>query len=210
MDMNYGGDAAEQIVRMSLDGVEVTARIAGVGAKNIAAILMVYAQNGQKTKGKARLSQLLKSGKELTVFSIPQNDLKKFAKEAKQYGFTYYVIKSKDDRDGHGTVDLMAKIEDAPKINRVIEKFKLATVDKAQIVQEITKERDDKAVKENPQRAGTERKNYLSGQNSEQRRTGEKATIEKESVRKKLEIFKTMQREDGGRTRILKHEGKER
>ena len=33
--MNPGGDAAEQIVRLSLEGVEVAAKISGNGAKNI-------------------------------------------------------------------------------------------------------------------------------------------------------------------------------
>ena len=34
--MNTGGEAAEQIVRMSLEGFEVAAKITGAGAKNIA------------------------------------------------------------------------------------------------------------------------------------------------------------------------------
>ena len=37
--MNAGGDAAEQIVRMSLEGVEVAARITGSGAKNLAVLI---------------------------------------------------------------------------------------------------------------------------------------------------------------------------
>ena len=37
--MNTGGEAAEQIVRMSLEGFEVAARITGAGAKNIAILL---------------------------------------------------------------------------------------------------------------------------------------------------------------------------
>ena len=39
--MNPGGDAAEQIVRLSLEGVEVAAKISGNGAKNIG--LLLYA-----------------------------------------------------------------------------------------------------------------------------------------------------------------------
>ena len=35
MIMYAGGDAAEQIVRISLEGVEVAAKITGEGAKNI-------------------------------------------------------------------------------------------------------------------------------------------------------------------------------
>ena len=34
--MNTGGEAAEQIVRMSLEGFQVAAKISGEGAKNIA------------------------------------------------------------------------------------------------------------------------------------------------------------------------------
>ena len=34
--MNTGGESAEQIVRMSLEGFEVAAKITGAGAKNIA------------------------------------------------------------------------------------------------------------------------------------------------------------------------------
>ena len=37
--MNTGGEAAGQIVRMSLEGFEVAAKITGAGAKNIAILL---------------------------------------------------------------------------------------------------------------------------------------------------------------------------
>ena len=38
--MNQGGDAAEEVVRMSLEGVEVAAKISGQGAKLIAVNLV--------------------------------------------------------------------------------------------------------------------------------------------------------------------------
>ncbi len=62
--MNPGGDAAEQVVRLSLEGVEVAAKISGNGAKNIALLLYATLKQEQKTKGKARLTSMLKSGKE--------------------------------------------------------------------------------------------------------------------------------------------------
>ena len=37
--MNNGGDAAEQIVRLSLEGFEVAVRLTGSAAKNIAILL---------------------------------------------------------------------------------------------------------------------------------------------------------------------------
>ena len=76
--MNNGGDAAEQVVRLSLEGFEVAARLSGSAAKNIALLLVSVLKQEQKTKGKARLTNMIKSGKELKVFSIPQKDLKKY------------------------------------------------------------------------------------------------------------------------------------
>ena len=66
--MNTGGEAAEQIVRMSLEGFEVAAKITGAGAKNIAILLYSILKEEKKTKGKARLTSMLRSGKELKVF----------------------------------------------------------------------------------------------------------------------------------------------
>lgn len=54
--MNTGGEAAEQIVRMSLEGFEVAAKITGAGAKNIAILLYSILKEEKKTKGKARRS----------------------------------------------------------------------------------------------------------------------------------------------------------
>ena len=63
--MDTSGEAAEQVVRMSLKGVEVAARITGERAKNIAVLLYSILKEEKKTKGKARLTSMLRSGKEL-------------------------------------------------------------------------------------------------------------------------------------------------
>ncbi len=132
--MNYGGDAAEQVVRMSLEGVEVAARITGTGAKNIAILLAAVLKEEQKTKGKARLTNMLKSGKELKVYTIQNQDLKKFSEEAKRYGVLYCVLKDKNDKSDTAVVDVIARAEDASKIQRITERFQLATVDTATVM----------------------------------------------------------------------------
>ena len=132
--MNYGGDAAEQVVRMSLEGVEVAARITGTGAKNIAILLAAVLKEEQKTKGKARLTNMLKSGKELKVYTIQNQDLKKFSEEAKRYGVLYCVLKDKNDKSDNAVVDVIARAEDASKIQRITERFQLATVDTATVM----------------------------------------------------------------------------
>ena len=85
--MSYSsGEAAEQVVRMTLNGVEVAAKISGKAAERLAVL-----KDQKKTRGKTRLNSMLRSGKELKVFAIGDRDLEKFCREAKKYGILYCV-----------------------------------------------------------------------------------------------------------------------
>jgi hypothetical protein len=149
--MNTGGEAAEQIVRMSLNGVEMAAKISGVGAKHLAILLYTILSQREKTSGKARLASMLRSGKPLKVFSVSNKDLPQFIKEAKQYGILYCALK-----DPHGSpdgmTDIMVRAEDAPKINRVVERFMLAVVDTASVKAEIERSREEAATTQPPEK----------------------------------------------------------
>jgi phosphotransacetylase len=68
--MYNNGDAAEQVFRMALNGVEVAAKISGKGAVKLIAYLTAVMKDQKKTKGKARLTAMLKSGRPLDVFSV--------------------------------------------------------------------------------------------------------------------------------------------
>ena len=133
----YSGDAAEQVVRMSLEGGEFAIRMAGSGAKQLAVLLYAVLKDQKRTKGKIRLTNMLKSGKELKVFAVQDRDLQRFCSEAKKYGVLYTVLKDRDATDG--LTDIMVRAEDASKINRIFERFHLTKVDmgsvKAQIEQ---------------------------------------------------------------------------
>lgn len=162
--MNTGGDAAEQVVRMSLEGVEVAARITGYGAKNTALLLAAVLKEEQKTKGKARLTSMLKSGKELKVFSVQQKDLKQFSQEAKRYGVLYCVLKDKNNTSEKAMVDVIARAEDASKIQRITERFKLATIDTATVMGGIENERGRLRQEWPAQEAEPGRKRRVMGQ----------------------------------------------
>ena len=137
--MSYSGDAAEQVVRMSLETGEVAVRLAGTGAKQLAILLYAILREQKKTKGKTRLTNMLRSGKELKVFAVKDTDLRRFCVEAKKYGVLYCVLKDKDATDG--ITDVMVRAEDASKINRIFERFDLATVDMASVKSEIERDR---------------------------------------------------------------------
>ena len=110
--MNNGGDAAEQIVRLSLEGFEVAVRLTGSAAKNIAillaSVLKQEISQSNKTRGKARLTNMIKSGKELKVFSFQQKDLPKFTEQAKRYGVLYCVLRDKNTKSDTAMVDIIA------------------------------------------------------------------------------------------------------
>lgn len=161
--MYNSGDAAEQVVRISLEGTEVALKLTGSAAKNIAAMLYAVWKNRDKnkTKGHQRLSAMLKSGKELKVFTVSEEHLKQFATEAKRYGVVYCALRGKE-RSADGMVDIMVRAEDASKINRIVERFKLATVDAVSIKRDIEQSKADKAApsvpeQEKPDKAADDR-----------------------------------------------------
>ena len=129
--MNPGGDTADQMMKMTLEGIEVASRIVlsagGNVSKSLAATLYAILTDNKKVRGKTRLDTMLKSGKELKVFAIRHDDLKTFCTEAKRYGVLYSVLKEKNNTNG--ICDIMVRAEDAAKISRIVDKFELATID---------------------------------------------------------------------------------
>ena len=129
--MNAGGETADQAVRMTLQGIEMAANVAlkagGMASKSLAVTLYAILTDKKKVKGKTRLANMLKSGKELKVFAVHHSDLKKFCEEAKRYGVLYSVLKERNNTDG--ICDIMVRAEDAAKISRIVDKYELATID---------------------------------------------------------------------------------
>ncbi len=216
--MYNGGDAAEQIVRLSLEGFEVAARLSGSAAKNIALLLVSVLKEEQKTKGKARLTNMIKSGKELKVFSIQNKDLKTFTQQAKRYGVLYCVLRDRNTKGNNAPIDIIARAEDASKIQRIVERFELGKVDKAAIITEAQKSLKEHQAKDkdkpaksktemiveealrkplqkeentqaNPEVAKTD-KNPPSRQNLDLEDTTVKGVVGKPSVKEKLNHYK--------------------
>lgn len=147
--MNSSSDAAESIVRMSLQGTDYALRITGSLTKNVIAGLYALAKDQRKTKGKTTLSKMLKSGKELKVFTIKKDELPLFQKEATRYGVLYTALIDKNNKNFDGMVDIMTRAEDASKINRIVKRFKFSSYDEATIKNDILKDRDIKDPKAN-------------------------------------------------------------
>ena len=209
--MNSSSEAAETVVNMGLKGTDYALRITGTATKQIAAIILAILKDKKQTKGKTSLTKMLKSGKPLNVFSVKNEDLKIFQREAKRYGILYTALVDKNNISPDGMVDILVREEDAPKINRIVERFDLANYDKDKILKEVNKDKKqpkkskeeriiDEIIapekarieieKEVPSLAKTE-KSPLSEQPSTVSETSDKGTKSKKpSVRKELNDVK--------------------
>ena len=67
--------------------------------------------------------------------------LEKFCREAKKYGILYCVLKDKTANDGH--TDVFVRAEDASKINRIFDRFGIATADIGSARTEIVKAKEE-------------------------------------------------------------------
>ncbi len=119
--MSTNGETADLMVRESIQITESAVKLAALGAKNLAALLLALANDQQKVAGKTNLNRLIRSGEELSLFSIPASDLEAFQKEGKRYGILYCPIINKAEKEN--TVEIMARARDAKQINLILERF---------------------------------------------------------------------------------------
>ena len=116
--MNYGADAADQLVRYSLEGVEYTVKLSGAVTKNLAVFIAAVLRSQKKTKGRTRMDRMLREKRPFKFFTIPDDQLRQFAKEAKSRGLLYVIIKDKKKRVNN---EIMIFADDAAKMNRVLD-----------------------------------------------------------------------------------------
>ena len=153
--MNHAGDAAEQVVRMSLEGAEVALKITGVAAKNLAAALYTILKDQKKTKGKARIEAMLREKRPLKVYTLKKEDCPEFARQAKGYGILYAPIPV---RKGDDTIDILVFEDDAARADRIVDKFNLTVVDTASIKEDIEKSREERGGEpQAPEKAAPEK-----------------------------------------------------
>ena len=119
--MSTNGETAELVVKEGIQITESAVKLAGLGAKNLAALLIAIAKENPKLSGKTGLKRLIQDGEELTIFSVKQEDLKGFQMESKRYGVLFYPVINKVEKTG--TVEIMAKAKDAKQINRIFERM---------------------------------------------------------------------------------------
>ena len=120
--MNYGSDPADQIVRISLEGTEMVLKLSGLAAKNFALFVYAVLNDQQKVRGKTKLVRMLKERRPFKFFTVPEDRMKEFAKEAKDHGLLYTAIRNKQRP---GQIELVVFADDAAKVNRILDNMGL-------------------------------------------------------------------------------------
>lgn len=136
--MNTSGDAADQVIRMMLNGTEVLVRLSGNGAMHTALLVNSLLRQNNQTRGAQRLSNMIRSGKQVKVYTFQMEDLPQFKDVAKQYGILYTILKAKDQTDG--VFDVFVRAEDESKISRIVECFHFAQVNSTDMKADLAKE----------------------------------------------------------------------
>lgn len=118
--MSYTSDPADQIVRYSLEGTEVALKLSGLAAKNFAMFAYAVLQDHQKTSGKTKLTELLKRQKPLKFFTMPEDRMQEFTKEAKRHGLLFVPMR---DKSQPGVIEIAVLAQDAAKVNRIMDRM---------------------------------------------------------------------------------------
>ncbi len=184
--MNTSGEVADLMVKEGIQITESTAKLVGLGAKNLAAIVIALINDDTKLQGKTNLKQLLKSDKPLCILQIKEDDLRAFNSETKKYGVLFTAVSDKTNNTG--LCDIIAKQDDVTKLNYIMEKMGYAAPEiepepeQSKNEKETPQKKQSPRVKENQRESG-----FMKRGDTEKTDSG----IEyKPSVRKKVEEYK--------------------
>ena len=125
--MNTSGEVADLMVKEGLMITEEVVKLTGLGAKNLAAIVIALLKEDNKLQGKTNLKKLLKSDKPLCILQIKESDIGKFNTEAKKYGVLFTAVNDKSNDTG--LCDIIAKQDDVTKLNYIMEKLGYAATE---------------------------------------------------------------------------------
>ena len=112
--MDTSGEAADLVVKESIQLTEASIKLLAAGSKNLAAFLYALAKDNKKLVGKTSMNRLLREGKELKTFCIKAEDLEDFRKYAKP-NILFAAIR--DAKKDDGLVALVTNTDFVSQVN---------------------------------------------------------------------------------------------
>ena len=176
--MDVSAEAADLVVKESLQATESAAKLLGSGMKNVAALLLALARDDYKVVGKTNSKRLARDPTPAEVIRIKKEDIGKFQKLAKEFGVLFFFAQKKGNESGY--INVVSSQNYIPQLNAVMEAMGYPITQQAQAKEETPK----KAMARAPQ----EKSSKERGTGSTPSETAE----QKPSVRKRLEYLKSV------------------
>lgn len=179
--MDVSGDAADLVVKESIQVTESAVRLAGDGLKNVAALMLALVKQNYKVVGKTTAKRMAQENAPAVVIQLKAEDLGQFQRMAKDYGVLYFVARKKGSESG--IVNVISNQNYAAQLNVIMEAMQYPIPQK-------TPEREPpkKAASRAPQgRSSPER-----GNGSTPSQATREAIEQKPSVKKRLEHLKAV------------------
>ena len=98
--MDVSAEAADVVVRESLQATEAAAKLTLEGVKNVAALLLAIAKQDMKVVGQTTAKRLARDPAPAVVIPIKAGDKAKFHKLAKEFGVLYFFAQKKGNDNG--------------------------------------------------------------------------------------------------------------
>ena len=98
--MDVSAEAADVVVRESLQATEAAAKLTLEGMKNVAALLLAIAKQDMKVVGQTTAKRLARDPAPAVVIPIKAEDKAKFQKLAKEFGVLYFFAQKKGNDNG--------------------------------------------------------------------------------------------------------------
>ena len=98
--MDVSAEAADVVVRESLQATEAAAKLTLEGMKNVAALLLAIAKQEMKVVGQTTAKRLARDPAPAVVIPIKAEDKAKFQKLAKEFGVLYFFAQKKGNDNG--------------------------------------------------------------------------------------------------------------
>ncbi len=98
--MDVSAEAADVVVRESLQATEAAAKLTLEGVKNVAALLLAIAKQDMKVVGQTTAKRLARDPAPAVVIPIKAEDKAKYQKLAKEFGVLYFFAQKKGNDNG--------------------------------------------------------------------------------------------------------------
>lgn len=186
--MTSSGDAAEEVVRLVINGAEVTLRLTASAAKNMLALSMALSKSHKKLCGKISMKKMLRETRDIRVFPMSRKQFRQFEKRAKKLRLLYASIRDKDGKEK--MIDVVLPATELDRANFVFEKMLYQQQDKTSDAAAEKEAVSKEAPSKNVSRSKPDLRDTKSAQSSKTPFTPEEPMMNERSAILRLWAYK--------------------